>query len=588
MRKRLLFFLSLLIVALALAGCNPSEPPPSPEAAPKIFKWISSGEDNSINPHDCNAAPNYEIVDFIQVALYQIVPAESRDKSYYVPALAEDYPVAEDDYVWTIKVNPEAKWANGEPIDANTFIYSWKMGLDPDLAWNSTSSIANQYILVKNGLEYYQQKGTDKDGNPNPAVDWEDVGLKALDDYTLEITTAQKYTEQEVILHFAVRSTSPVYEPIYEECMNADRTGNSYGTSLEKFMGCGPFNLTNWVKASERTFEKNENFINAHLIKLDGIEGRVVLDEATRLELFESGDSDYVALGANGLAKYAEDPSLISYDQKAIRTIEVNRNNPDKAFLQDPLVRKAIFHAIDRNTIADLTFTTAAPFFLSYSGVSFADGTLYRQMEEANEWLPANGGYDPDLAKELFDEALEKYNLDKMSLSLHYSEGMDALRTASEYIQNQLPQIFGEDKFELKLQAIQHTAALALMRTSNEGPTTEWDMCWSGWHLGAETYEPHKKFAPYRSYATNKYSPYSNDFLDDNYEKLLTEEYRFDERKTFDATVEIEKSIILDDITCIPVIQEKAFVLWSERIVLPVDEYTVGLGFGWRFMDMEE
>lgn len=587
MAKKIALALVLVLVAAVFSGCGQSGGSPDTETEPKIFKWISSGEDNCINPHDSSAAANYEVVDLIQVSLYDFAPAKSGGKAVLIPALADGEPTTEDGYTWVIKVNPDAKWANGEAIDANTFIYSWKMALDPILLWSGTSNLAEQYISVANAMDYYLQLGTAKDGSPNPKVQWEDVGFKAVDSRTLEITTAQRYTVQEVMRHFSSRASSPVYEPVYEACMNQDRTANSYGTALDKFMGCGPFTLTHWVKSSARTFVRNENFINADMVKIDGIACRVVTDEATRLQLFESGESDYVELGAGGIEKYAENPRTRTYDQKTIRTIEVNRSNPDKAYLSDPLFRKALYHAIDREAIAALTNTTAAPYFLSTWGVSFDDGTTYRSMDDANSWLPENSGYNPGLALECFDQVLEKYGLGSIELSLHYTEAAGSLRAASEYIQSQLPKIFGEGRFALSLKAIQHTAALDLMRTSNNGPTAEWDLCWSGWGLAAETYEPHKKFAPYRSTASNRYTPYSNAFLDENYDRLLTEEYRFDLQKTFELTVEIEKSIILDDFTCIPVIQEKNYVMFSPGIVLCVDEFTPSLGFGWEYMDID-
>ncbi|MDL2258726.1 ABC transporter substrate-binding protein [Eubacteriales bacterium OttesenSCG-928-K08] len=562
-------------------GAVVQEPQHEAPSEPKIIKTIAHGEDNSINHHEANTLGNTEIIDYIHTGLYQWAPAETRDKALLIPSLAEGEPTTQDGLVWIIKVNKDAKWSNGEPIDANTFIYSWSMCLDPKLAYQSGSFLATQYITVENGVAYYEQLSEGKE-----AVDWADVGFKALDDYTLEITTTQKYTVSEVMRHFSIRYSWPVYEPLYEAGMNSDRSGTNYGTALEYYMGCGPFNLTTWVKASERVYERNPNYINAHLVHLDGVQTRVVSDEATCLEMFDSGELDYTRIGANGLEKYGEAPQLEIYAQTPVRTIEFNYNHPEYEFLSDPLFRKAVYFGVDRQTVAKLTNSTPAQYFLSTTGVSFADGTRYRQMEAANSWLPENYGYNPELAKQYFDEVLAKYGLDKITLSLLYYSDIENLRIASEYLQGQLPQVFGADRFELTLQSMQTSAAWELMRTSTAGPTDAWDLGWTGWNLSAEQFEPYKKFAPYRSTASNRYSNYTNTFVDENYPSLLSEEYRLDEQKLFELTVEVEKSIILDDTTCVPVFQDRAYALLSDRVWLSTDGYVPQLGFGLRFSDV--
>jgi len=570
--KKLL--LILICTTLLLSACGKAEP------QDKTFRWVSAFKETTINPHDSAAMGNYEVVDLIQVSLYRWAPAESRDKIYLTPALAEGEPTSTDGRTWIIKVNKNAKWQNGEAITAETFIYSWRMGLDPNLYYAHASKLANETVEVEGAYAYYNQL------NDGAAIEWDTVGLKVIDSHTLEIRTTQVYTAQDVMRHFSTRMTGPVFEALYEAGMNAGRTATDYGSELDRFMGCGPFKLTAWVKGSSRVFAKNEHFIAQGTVKLSGIDCRVVTDSGTRLQLFEAGESDYVALEGAAVEKYIEHPQLVSYDQKTVRTLEVNRLNPGHPVLGDTGLRHALYLAIDRAALAGLTYTTAAPYFISTLAYSFPDGTAYRQMEAANAWLPSNAGYQPELAKTLFEEALARHGLERLDLTMVYpGDDADSLKVLSEYLQSALPSVLGADKLSIQLQSMPKQAANDLMR---KGDQATWDLCWSGYNLSAETFEPHKKFAPYVTGDSRNWTAYDNAYLNTKYGDLLTETYRLDPQATFELTVEIEKSIILDDVTCIPVVQERSYVLYDSRVKLALNTNIPPLGFGWEYMDITE
>ncbi len=580
----------LLAVVLLFAGCDTSpssqsgastvEPSASSGSdtittSEKTFGWVSNSEDNTVNPHDAAARGNYELVDLLQTSLYYWEISEDGERVYPAPSLAASEPVTEDNTTFTIKIHPDAKWSDGVQITADDFIYSWQMALNPTLSWSATTSLATQYINVNNALDYY--KGT--------VTDWAEVGMSAPDSETLVITTNGKYTVEEVMRHFTQRSTSPVREDIYEASMSADGTVNSYGSDLSKFIGCGQFKLESWTKGSEAVLVKNEYFIHSDSVHITEINRRVVLEEQTTMQLFETGESDFVYLSAASLDTYEQDPRLMSYNGKAIKSIEFNRSHPDKPYLADPDFRKAIYYAIDRESAAQLTDTTPAHYFLSTEGYIFADGTAYRSAEGTNDWLPENYGYNPDEAKALFDSILAKYSLDSIELQLIYNEGMAGVRPLSEYLQSELPKIFGEDKFSLTLQAVPNS--VDVMKTTVETPGDDWDLAWSALGLAAETFKPYAKFDRYTSTNPSRYTNYQNAFLDENYSKFSLDEYRFDEEKLLQLTIDAEKSIILDDMTVVPIVQDRYFMLFSDRVQLPTDTYVSSVGFGWSYAEID-
>ena len=580
--KRAIQAAAIIIAAFAAAitigGCRRNN---DDDRFAGFFFWVTSGVDTTINPHDSAALANSEIVDLIVLPLYGWTVCRESGRESLVPRVALGEPVSEDGVHWNIRINPDARWSNGTFVTAHDFIFSWQMGLSPLLSYTAAAQIYGNRVEVLGAEAYFTQR-TYGD------FPWESVGMRAVDDHTIEIITARLYTPFDVMLHFSHRATAPVYRPLYEAGMNEARTSTLYGTSLDYFMGNGPFILTSWTRGSERIFERNPYHLFPEEIHINGIHGRVAQDEITRIELFMSGQSDFIELGAAGLLMFEEDPRLVSFERQIIRSIEANRSNPNHPILADPVFRAALYYATDRAQIASLINAAPAPFFLSTLGVSFADGTTFREMPEANEWIPKNYGFDPDLARDLMSQAFEVYNITSLSLTLAYGQDIPGLRAASELIQHQWEQVFGGDMFSLTLRPMPHSAVLDLMRTSRNAPTTGWDLAWSGIFPRAEFFSPHEKFRPYLSTATGRFTNYTNNQLDALFPLFSEDSHRLDERARFELTVELEHYFILEDVTLIPVFQERAFVLWNSRISLPMGRVSPVIGFGWMFGEIEE
>lgn len=547
-----------------------------PSGEKKIFNWSSTNSASNISPFEGNT----EIIDYIHANLYRYVANEARDAAVLAPDLAAKEPYTEDGYTWTIELNPEAKWANGDPINADTFMYSWKMALDPKISYATPSGLAKNFIEVAGAYDYYTQAST---GVP---VDWEDVGFKKVDDHTLTVTATEKYTAVDVMRHFQMRYTGPVYEPLYEAGMNSDRTATTYGTETDQIMSCGPFQLVSWTKGTERIFERNLNYVHADEIKLDGMDVRVVQDELTQLELFQNGEIDYLQLGSNGEERYGDDPRTYTYESGVVRGIEINFENPDKPYLNNLNFRKALYYGIDRSPVAKVTGNIPADYFLPTSYAMYADGTKFRDLPGASDYLKPNASYDPDLAKEYFEKALAETGVSKVSLNLIYNEAVEDLRAASEYIQSSLTDVFGADKFELNIAAMNNSAAVELMRTSQQGPTNGWDLCWGGWDLTAAVFYPNRKFEVYLSTDSRRFSQYNDKVLDELYAQSISEECRLDEKKRGEITVEMEKEL-LDQVLQVPVYQQVSKYIHSDRVILAVEDRLNILGFGWIYMDME-
>ncbi|MDP4121369.1 MAG: ABC transporter substrate-binding protein, partial [Bacillota bacterium] len=99
----------------------------------KVLNYPLTSAPTTMNAHVTEQVDT-NVIDLVQGNLYRWVPSSDGSKATLAPDLAAGEPtVSADGLTWTIKIDPNAKWSNGDPINADTFIYSWKMALDPAL-----------------------------------------------------------------------------------------------------------------------------------------------------------------------------------------------------------------------------------------------------------------------------------------------------------------------------------------------------------------------------------------------------------------------------------------------------------------------
>ena len=129
MRKKLSILLLVTFIAVLASSCtSPSVTPPVVTAQPKIFRFSDTYDVKSLNGHNDVDTLVHDILLYTHSALYRRVPTEDGKAAIYVGDIADGDPVLMDEgYVWRIKLREEAKWHNGEPINADTIIYSFKM-----------------------------------------------------------------------------------------------------------------------------------------------------------------------------------------------------------------------------------------------------------------------------------------------------------------------------------------------------------------------------------------------------------------------------------------------------------------------------
>ena len=177
-------------------------------------------------------------------------------------ALAHGVEISEDLKTYTFYLR-EATWSNGDPVEAEDFIYAWQTSLDPGFRADN----AFQLYPIKNAKKI-------KAGEmPQDAL-----GVRAIDSTTLVV-------ELEYPLpYFLELAASPILFPVNR---HVDRKDSRWVEKITGFVCNGPFRPLEWKHHYLIRAGKNDSYWEAGQVKLDQIE-MIMVPELTELELFET------------------------------------------------------------------------------------------------------------------------------------------------------------------------------------------------------------------------------------------------------------------------------------------------------------
>lgn len=253
------------------------------------YKWANVDKDNKVlnitNSADITSLDAAKIRDTLsrEVTLNVMEGLVRMDKDMNtVEGVAKEWKMSEDGKVWTFKLREDAKWSNGERVTAHDFEFSFKRTLTPSIACENTSVF---YDIV--GAEDYNMGKIDNA---------DDVGVKALDDYTLEIQLVRPVT------YFDKLMCHPIFSPQNKKFV--EEKGDAFGTSIEDTLFNGPFVLSSWKMEDQYSMDKNNNYWDRDSVKLNQVHTKIVKDNNTALNLYETGNIDRVTLTSDQVDKY--------------------------------------------------------------------------------------------------------------------------------------------------------------------------------------------------------------------------------------------------------------------------------------------
>lgn len=343
------------------------------------------------------------------------------DDDNTVPGAAESWDYDEDTLTYTFHLRKDGVWTNGDPVTAKDFEFAWSQALNPDVA----SDYAYFLYFIKNAEKYF-----------NGEVAWDEVGVKVVDDYTLEVTLEQP-TPYALFL-FSFGTLAPINQRFYE-AVGADL----YSTEAQYFCTNGPFALTEWSHNDKIVMQKNDAWHGAADVEVEEIDWKIITDPNAALSSFLAGDLDMVGLGTGELIKQATaaGATIQSYTDGGAFYIYFNNNDQ---YLSNVNLRRALFNAIDAQKEIDTVWQNDNEPMTSFTapGVAAADGTSFAS-KVGELYAPSR---DQEKAKEYLATALSELGCTVDDLSAHLSidcgDSATAIAEASFY-QEQWRQVLG-------------------------------------------------------------------------------------------------------------------------------------------------
>lgn len=386
MKKWLVGMLILVIVA---AGCSNGSSGGSGADIAQEITVNAMSEPPDLDPALATDTTSGWVLDHVFEGLYT-----KDENGNPVLGAAENVDVSEDGKTYTFTLRDDAKWSDGSNVTAQDFEYGWKRVLNPD-----TGSSFAFYMYYIKGAEAYN-KG---DG----AV--EDVGITAQDEKTLVVELGAP------LGYFDELLTMWTFYPVKQELVEEN---NAWSAEADTYVSNGPFKLTKWAHDSEVVIEKNENYWDNSVVKLDKVTYKIVNDATTYYQMFKTNELDLIQTLPSDVLdqeKESEEYSEVPYFGTYMYMFNV-----EKEPFTNEKIRKAFTLAVDRETLTqNVTKSGETPAYAFVPpGVETPEGDF---RETGGEYFEE----DAAEAKRLLEEGMEEEGwteLPEVSISYNTAE----------------------------------------------------------------------------------------------------------------------------------------------------------------------
>jgi oligopeptide transport system substrate-binding protein len=302
-----------------------------------------------------------------------------------VPDWAETFTSNDDASVWTFNIRSDnIGWTNGtdtRPVTAQDFVFSWERQLNPANA----AAYAGFLFDIKNAEKYNL-------GEEGIAA--EDLGMRALDDWTLEVEMEGPRGYFPQVVAFLAAFPSPQWAV-------EEYGSDGWASGDVPLWANGPYRLDRWEHDVVIELSRNEGYWNAENYQVQKVIGPIIPADGSVLA-YERGEGDqrldWVNVPASDLTRFQEDPELSEQLRQYVypgiwMLLPSNGQEPftnDEVGLQ---VRRALSHAVDRDRLTTLTNGLTAP---AYGMVPTG---VFGYIDDPE--IAAIQAFDPEMAMEL-------------------------------------------------------------------------------------------------------------------------------------------------------------------------------------------
>ena len=500
-----------LLAAATLAACSGSS---SNAKGEKTFSYIYETDPDNLNYLTTGKAATANITSNVIDGLL-----ENDRYGNFVPSMAEDWSVSKDGLTYTYTLRKDAKWYTSEgeeyaEVKAQDFVTGLKYAAD--------KKSDGLYLVQESikGLDAYVK---------GEITDFSQVGIKALDDYTVQ------YTLNKPESFWNSKTTMGVLAPVNEEFLNSKGDDFAKGTDPSSILYNGPFLLKSIVAKSSVEFEKNPNYWdkdNVHLdkVKLSFWDGQ---DTNKPTEAFKDGSFTMARLFPTS-ASYSETEKTfkdnIVYTQQDSTTYLVGTNidrqsykytskttdeekvSTKKALLNKDF-RQAIAFGFDRTAYASqvngasgatklLRNLFVPPTFVQADGKNFGELVKEKLVTYGDEWSNVNlddaqdGLYNPDKAKAEFAKAKTALQAEGVKFPIHLDMPVDQTNTTKvqrvQSFKQSVEENLGSDNVVIDIQQLQKDDVQNITYFAETAAGEDWDISdnvgWSPDYIDPSTY----------------------------------------------------------------------------------------------------
>ncbi|QTF08325.1 oligopeptide ABC transporter substrate-binding protein OppA [Brenneria izadpanahii] len=254
-----------IIAAMGMSSAWAATVPAGVELAAKQELVRNNGaEVASLDPHKIEGVPESNVSHDI---LEGLVISDPNGK--VIPGVAESWD-NKDFKVWTFHLRKNARWSNGDPVTAQDFVYSWQRLADPKTASPYASYLQYGHLLNIDDIIA---------GKKSP----ETLGVKAIDDHTLEVTLS------EGVPYFYKLLIHPAMSPVYKK--SVEQFGEKW-TQPQNWVGNGAYKLKDWIVNEKIVLERNPQYWDNDKTVINQVTYLPISSEVTDVNRYRSGEID--------------------------------------------------------------------------------------------------------------------------------------------------------------------------------------------------------------------------------------------------------------------------------------------------------
>lgn len=521
-------FIFLTIFALVLSGCNFSssddtnnddkeEGNGETEEVAQVLKLSAPADIPTLDSTKAHDGVAFNVLNNVNEGLYR-----QDENNESILAIAETHEESDDEIVHTFTLR-DTVWSNGDPVTAADFEYAWKRVMKEAGAYN--------YMLVTAGIK-------NSEAIMNEEMDAEELGIKALDEKTLEVTLESPNPLFKTLLAF------PTFLPQNQKFV--EELGDQYALEAENILANGPFKMVSWNHEQDWKLVKNEDYWDADSVKLEEVDVFVVKEPSAGANLYETGKIDRTILTSALVDQYTENEDFQIVKESGLIFLRFNHEHP---VLGNVDVRRAINMAIDRTGLTDVILKDGSS---PIHGV-VAEG--YYLSPDQKDYRELNGDINKgtvEEAQELWEKGLAEVGEDGVTVSINIADS-DSMKKVAEYLQAQL-----EDNlpgFKLDIKAVPFAQRLEIEKA------VDFDISLSSW--GPDYSDPMTYLDMWLTGGSANRMHYDNPKLNDLVAEARGET---DLAKRFEMLLGIEKILLEEDAAIAPLYQTGTAILMRDKI----------------------